>query len=1298
MSARAQSAPQRGVQSTSELRGSNGKSPSERLVDLRPHSSSTQRSLSIQSNGAQPRFSRQSSCDSVRQMRAASSESAMLRRQNSSSRLRTPSSDRYKSEERLKSDKARAKTAELVYLRQTNPRPTPSRRRPRTGDTPMRAASSDAVGLNFSSPTVPPPKMRSLSTVKMPDDDTVRAAVDPGHESPTTIAGLASTSNTSPSAAGSSEGDSGQTQMSSDESQSQHSDYAATVRNHPGTMAVADKVAARKLGLTSPKTAMDGESREDTQLLPQGATVPTPTTLSMPLTPPQRSDNHPMMPPPPPPTSTLATELDAPLTPHLPPESFMSPMGRDRGVSTSRRNTSSNRNESISRNTSKQPRPSSTLHRSVSESRLLFSPPSSSSNLELAAVHATEPRTVFFPSSLSLDPLDTVAEAKAEIQRLYASELARLKWTVTGFGLYRCVSHGESAGGATAVAATVGTTALVEGENEDARSNFGKRKSQSFSGSLKTSAAPVAGGTGAAAYCYSTSSEALSKRVVISQLPGFYHLPMFALKAPLPEAIRERVGGGFQIKARDPVSHALLGMDRYLKRYPPEGRYLDVRILPLRAAATTLAAAARGRAARRRASALRLIQRTIAAQKEARRAKREHDAAVTLQGVVRLKLARRWVAVRRATRRRSVVALMVQPIVRGKRVRRLLAIEKSQLAAAVRTQRCARLWLARRRLANARRMAEAEEAARLVREMKQLEVARSQEEALLVSERFRERAGRGLCEQEARAQALAIRRIVRDDALTPQARLEIACVRAFRVPTWRGVVPDVLLSSELLYHECPALQGMPLVPWQVILDAATAAAAATTATEGALTVETAASAAASSGVEPAEGVETKGVGSTKKRSLSRSRPGSQSNLTSPLAAGAAAAAHVEVKLNDVPCARCASTTAAYVAPYGLWQHVRSARPHRSRLDKARRSRSTSKLEAIGSKSSGSFNKEPSRSSSASKTTSKIPKKRAEVSAESKSQNSDSRKTTTSTIAPCQDVARESKAREGAAETESARGAGAAAPVGAALGLCHSCARTGHGVLASAPKRTLTFNRAIKFGGRSAVVHLSSSPTLALLARMLTDNPLPIQVEGHTNNDASLDHVPFLKAAQQGQKPGRNLRRSTSASTMKTNKRTSPSRDDFCVDDQNNIDDGEDNDNDDNDANEDIASKDAAATPYHLSQLRADAVCRDLLDAAAVYHNDKSEEERGVTEKGQLRLPQPWSRIPQPRPPRESNSFEHNHNSQERNNEETVGDLAAFLFPVGVGGQRLKARAKSAKLTEPQAQRNRRVEVHFLDLA
>jgi len=1369
MSARAQSAPQRGVRDTSEPRGRNRKSPSERLTNFQPRSSSTQRNPSVQSNGTRARVSQPSNSDSVRRMRAATSESAILRRQSSSSRLRTPSSDRYKSEERLKSDKARAKTAELVYLRQTNPRPTPSRRRPRTGDTPLKAVSSDAAGLNFSSPAVPPPRMKSLSAVKVSEDDAEHATVsDLGHESPTTIAGLGSTTNTFPSAAGSSEeGEGGQIQLLSDGSETQHLNNSA-LQMHPGTLAVADKVAARKLGMTSPKTSMDGKRDEDSQPLPPTTAVPMPMTpsesepplrrLETPSTPvsqPQRSHSPQLVPPPPPlPTSSLIQALDAPLTPHLPPDSFMSPVGHgnDRssnqreGGNTSRRGASGSRNASSSRNSSKEPRPcpSSALRRSASESRLLFSPPtpsssSSSSALELAA-QATEPRAVFFPGSLSLDPLDTVAEAKAEIQRLYGSELTRLKWTVTGFKLYRCVGHGDSAGAAAGAGAAtaVAEAAAAEGGGEEFfGSTFGKRKSQSVSGPPKTPAPASGGGTGAACY-YSTSSEALSNRVVISQLPGFLALPMFALKAPLPEAIRERVGGGFQIKARDPVSHTLLGMDRYLKRYPPEVRYLDVRILPLRAAATTLAAAERGRAARRRANALRLIQRTIAAQKEARRAKVEFDAAVALQGMVRLRLARHLLAARRARHRRTVVALLVQPLVRGRRVRRRFAVERAQLAAAVQLQCCARMWLSRRRLATARRVAEAEEAARLVREMKQLEVARSKEEALLVSERFRERAGRGLSEQEARAQALAIGRIVRDEALSPRDRLEVACVRAFRVPPWRGVAPDVLLSSELLYHECPALQGMPLVPWQVILDAAAlkfsaaaAAVAPTPATTAAEEPSVKPAAAAPASVQPAGviGSETKSDGSNKRRGLSGSRSSSRSNLVS-----SAPPPSAEVKLNDVPCARCANTTAAFVAPYGLWQHVRCARPHRSRLEKSRRSRS-SQLEPSGSKSSsGSFNKgsRSSEGSSASKKSSKVSTERAEVSAGSKKPGlgntgadsalcmvSEGGAGSGTSTAAAVAVAGSGKSTAAAAVAVAGSGisaaaaavaggaelateartvelqstAAGAAPVGVALGLCHSCARVGHGVLASAAKRTLTFNRAIKFGGRSAVVHSSSSPTLALLARMLTDNPLPIQVEGHTNNDASLDHVPFLKAAQQGQKPVAKAKRSTSTSTSSTScKSIGTSGDSSFGEDCKDVEDDEDFDNDVIDANGDVASRDMiATTPYHLSQLRADAVCRDLLRAADVYLDANSQDE--VASKDHVPL-SPSRPLPSSHEPGHS---EHNQKSR-KNNEEASVDLASFLFPIGVGGQRLKARAKSAKLTEPQAQRNRRVEVHFLDLA
>jgi hypothetical protein len=44
------------------------------------------------------------------------------------------------------------------------------------------------------------------------------------------------------------------------------------------------------------------------------------------------------------------------------------------------------------------------------------------------------------------------------------------------------------------------------------------------------------------------------------------------------QTYRERVGGGFVIRARDPLSKHRIGMDRYLKRYPLETRHVELRV------------------------------------------------------------------------------------------------------------------------------------------------------------------------------------------------------------------------------------------------------------------------------------------------------------------------------------------------------------------------------------------------------------------------------------------------------------------------------------------------------------------------------------------------------------------------------------------------------------------------------------------------------------------------------------------------------------------------------------------------
>jgi outer membrane protein OmpA-like peptidoglycan-associated protein len=223
---------------------------------------------------------------------------------------------------------------------------------------------------------------------------------------------------------------------------------------------------------------------------------------------------------------------------------------------------------------------------------------------------------------------------------------------------------------------------------------------------------------------------------------------------------------------------------------------------------------------------------------------------------------------------------------------------------------------------------------------------------------------------------------------------------------------------------------------------------------------------------------------------------------------------------------------------------------------------------------------------------------------------------------------------------------------AALGLCNLCASSGHGVLASARRRTLAFNQPLKFGGRQATVHAASSPTLALLARLLTDNPLPVQVEGHTNNAAAVDHVPFLDAVEASVAHVALDQAEGSAATAGSGSAG---------------DDGDDDEDEDDGIVRSFPSAAAAAsrgqplparrqwTPHQLSQRRADAVCRDLLAAA-----------------------------------RQAASL-----PEARRDDEAV-DLATFLFPVGVGGQRLLTR--HARPAAAHAQRNRRVEVHFLDLA
>jgi len=65
---------------------------------------------------------------------------------------------------------------------------------------------------------------------------------------------------------------------------------------------------------------------------------------------------------------------------------------------------------------------------------------------------------------------------------------------------------------------------------------------------------------------------------LVAQDVDLANLPLLIVRSCEPPLTRERVGGGFVIKASDPISGTMLEMTRYRKRYPMESRYLEFKV------------------------------------------------------------------------------------------------------------------------------------------------------------------------------------------------------------------------------------------------------------------------------------------------------------------------------------------------------------------------------------------------------------------------------------------------------------------------------------------------------------------------------------------------------------------------------------------------------------------------------------------------------------------------------------------------------------------------------------------------
>jgi hypothetical protein len=79
-----------------------------------------------------------------------------------------------------------------------------------------------------------------------------------------------------------------------------------------------------------------------------------------------------------------------------------------------------------------------------------------------------------------------------------------------------------------------------------------------------------------------------------------------------------------------------------------------------------------------------------------------------------------------------------------------------------------------------------------------------------------------------------------------------------------------------------------------------------------------------------------------------------------------------------------------------------------------------------------------------------------------------------------------------------------APYRGSFGLCDSCRSRAAGITTDTTHRTITFNQKIQFESCSGVMVPSSAPVVELLAKMLYDNPLPVQLEGHTATSPDID--------------------------------------------------------------------------------------------------------------------------------------------------------------------------------------------------
>ena len=148
----------------------------------------------------------------------------------------------------------------------------------------------------------------------------------------------------------------------------------------------------------------------------------------------------------------------------------------------------------------------------------------------------------FLEGGLTVDAEDTVKEIKTKLAEQYSAEVKAFKWHVTGFVLIRAL-------------APPGSPPL----EDDTKVWLSQPN--------------------LACWCcffflYHGAQTGWPRLwPQISELAYLAATPLLTVRSPEPQTVRDRVGGGFQIKAPDPVSGTLLGMDRYLK--VPFPQWLD---------------------------------------------------------------------------------------------------------------------------------------------------------------------------------------------------------------------------------------------------------------------------------------------------------------------------------------------------------------------------------------------------------------------------------------------------------------------------------------------------------------------------------------------------------------------------------------------------------------------------------------------------------------------------------------------------------------------------------------------------